>query len=231
MNENTEEKRAELLKVIPVIDQLGYRSLFPAYPSGERNTHGMETGGKNMNPRRLFVGNLTYTVDEKQLWGLFSRYGEVVGVRVIEGKGYGFVEMESFEDARAARNALNETEFQGRNLLIDDVRPPKPKQGFQQRPGANYQGKRPVSSGPSGRSGKRGPGDQRGRPPTGRAGAGSGRPRQREPDQPERVLTSATRPPRDDKKPVVKKKPRTASPAEGKPSQGKKTRFWPGGRR
>jgi RNA recognition motif-containing protein len=96
-----------------------------------------------MNPRRLFVGNLTYSVDEKQLWGLFSRYGEVVGVRVIEGKGYGFVEMESYEDARAARNALNETEFQGRNLLIDDVRPPKPKTGFQQRPGGNFRGEDP----------------------------------------------------------------------------------------
>ncbi len=77
-----------------------------------------------MNPKRLFVGNLTYSVNEKQLWNLFSRYGEVVGVRIIEGKGYGFVEMESYEDARAVRSALNETEFYGRKLLIDDVRPP-----------------------------------------------------------------------------------------------------------
>ncbi len=114
-----------------------------------------------MNPRRLFFGNLTYSVDEKQLWGLFSRYGEVVGVRVIEGKGYGFVEMESYEDARAARNALNETEFQGRNLLIDDVRPPKPKTGFQQRPGGKCQGRRSPSTGPAGKQGKKGPVQQR----------------------------------------------------------------------
>ncbi|PWR70778.1 RNA recognition motif domain-containing protein [Methanospirillum stamsii] len=92
-----------------------------------------------MNPKRLFVGNLTYTVDEKQLWGLFSRHGEVVGVRIIEGKGYGFVEMESYEDARAARNALNETEFQGRNLLIDDVRPPKSKSSYQNGSGSAWQ--------------------------------------------------------------------------------------------
>lgn len=103
-----------------------------------------------MNPKRLFVGNLTYSVDEKQLWGLFSRYGEVVGVRVIEGKGYGFVEMESYEDARAARNALNETEFQGRNLLIDDVRPPKSKTGFQTGSGGKVYPGRPYS----GRSGQ-----------------------------------------------------------------------------
>lgn len=184
-----------------------------------------------MNPRRLFVGNLTYSVDEKQLWGLFSRYGEVVGVRVIEGKGYGFVEMESYEDARAARNALNETEFQGRNLLIDDVRPPKPKTGFQQRPGGKFQGRRSPSTGTAGKQGKKGPVQQRGGAPPGRGGAGSGRPRQRETEYTERVLTSVTRPPRDDKKTAIRKKPKTSSSADEKSSPKKKTRFWPGGRR
>jgi RNA recognition motif-containing protein len=81
-----------------------------------------------MNPKRLFVGNLAYSVKEEELWGLFSRYGEVTSVKIIEGKGYGFVEMDSYDDARKVRNTLNETEFQGRNLLIDDVRPPKRKE-------------------------------------------------------------------------------------------------------
>ena len=88
-----------------------------------------------MNPKRLFVGNLSYSVDETELWGLFSRYGEVRGVRIIEGKGYGFVEMDSYEDARNARNSLNETEFKGRNLLIDDVRPPQRKSSDKNRSG------------------------------------------------------------------------------------------------
>ena len=81
-----------------------------------------------MNNKKLFVGNLTYSVREGQLRGLFSRYGEVVSVNVIEKKGYGFVEMKTPEEAKNAREALNETEFEGRNLLIDGIRPPlKPK--------------------------------------------------------------------------------------------------------
>ncbi len=67
-----------------------------------------------MNPKRLFVGNLTYSVDEKQLWGLFSKYGEVVGVRIIEGKGYGFVRWramkmhEQYEMPSTKRNSWEE---------------------------------------------------------------------------------------------------------------------------
>ncbi|HOJ96358.1 MAG TPA: RNA-binding protein [Methanospirillum sp.] len=183
-----------------------------------------------MNPKRLFVGNLTYSVDEKQLWGLFSRYGEVVGVRVIEGKGYGFVEMESYEDARAARNALNETEFQGRNLLIDDVRPPKARAGSPHRPGGKYQGKKPSSFGQSRKSGKKGWGEVRNRSSSGKAGGGSGRTKWEE--YPERVLQRAPRPYRDEKKPIETKKPKAAVPAGGKPALKKqKTRFWPGGSR
>jgi RNA recognition motif-containing protein len=220
----------ELLKVIPVINQQGSMSLFPDVPQGTENRKGMVTGDSNMNPKRLFVGNLTYSVDEKQLWGLFSRYGEVVGVRIIEGKGYGFVEMESYEDARAARNALNETEFQGRNLLIDDVRPPKARAGSPYRPGGKYQSKKPSSHGSFGKSGKKGSGEVRSRSSSGKAGGGSGRTRREE--YTERVLQSAPRPYRDEKKPVAKKKPKAAVPAGGKPDQKKqKTRFWPGGRR
>ncbi|HWQ67864.1 MAG TPA: RNA-binding protein [Methanospirillum sp.] len=84
-----------------------------------------------MNKKKLFVGNLTYSVRENQVMELFSQYGEVISVRILEKKGYGFVEMGSEEQADAARTALSETEFEGRNLLIDGVRPqikkrPKP---------------------------------------------------------------------------------------------------------
>jgi RNA recognition motif-containing protein len=77
-----------------------------------------------MKNKKLFVGNLTYSVRDGQLRALFSRYGEVVSVHVIEKKGYGFVEMRTPEQAENARSALKETEFEGRNLLIDGIRPP-----------------------------------------------------------------------------------------------------------
>jgi len=185
--------------------------------------------GNNMNPKRLFVGNLTYSVDEKQLWGLFSKYGEVVGVRIIEGKGYGFVEMESYEDARTVRNALNETEFMGRNLLIDDVRPPKSKTGFQNRSGGRFQGQKPTygkSASPRGKSGSgtRGKSSQR---------SGKNAPtRQRESDYSERTLRSAPRPDKKDTAPAGKNRPSKTPPRDDKPAQKKtKTRFWPGGSR
>jgi RNA recognition motif-containing protein len=181
-----------------------------------------------MNPKRLFVGNLTYTVDEKELWGLFSRYGEVVGVRVLEGKGYGFVEMESYEGAQAAKNALNETEFKGRNLLIDDVRP-KSKPGFQKGPTGKRPSGRPTVGRSYSSSGKK-PGDQDRQPYRGsqdrRSSKGPGETR-----PPERVFKSAPRPP--GRKPVTEEKKKTwEKPANGdiSPQKRSKTRFWPGGK-
>ncbi|MFA6672353.1 MAG: RNA-binding protein, partial [Methanoculleus sp.] len=46
-----------------------------------------------MESSKLYVGNLTYSVNEEQLKDLFSQYGTVSDVRVIERKGFGFVEM------------------------------------------------------------------------------------------------------------------------------------------
>jgi len=98
-----------------------------------------------MNNKKLFVGNLTYSVRDGQLRELFSKYGDVVSANVIEKKGYGFVEMATPEQADNAREALNETELEGRNLLIDGLRPPlKPNKSLA-RPGMNGQGGRPPS--------------------------------------------------------------------------------------
>lgn len=105
---------------------------------------GRQNKGQMTNMRKMFVGNLTYSVQESDLHALFSRYGEIVSIRVIERKGYGFIEMETVAEAEAARRALNEVEFQGRNLLIDGVRPPRKQQNKHE-----YQQKRPFKNGPS----------------------------------------------------------------------------------
>lgn len=80
-----------------------------------------------MNGSKLYVGNISYSVGNEQLRELFSQYGEVGEVRVIEGKGFGFVEMATKEEAEKAKQALNGTEFAGRSLRIDDARPQKEK--------------------------------------------------------------------------------------------------------
>ena len=83
-----------------------------------------------METSKLYVGNLTYSVTADQLRELFSAYGEVKDVRVIERKGFGFVEMGSKEEAEAAKEALNETVFEGRTLRIDEARPQRPRREF-----------------------------------------------------------------------------------------------------
>ncbi len=83
-----------------------------------------------MESNKLYVGNLTYSVNEEQLRELFSQYGDVKDVRVIERKGFGFVEMGSPEEAEKAKEALNETVYEGRTLRIDEARPQQPRREF-----------------------------------------------------------------------------------------------------
>ncbi|MCK8519658.1 RNA recognition motif domain-containing protein [Methanoculleus sp. 7T] len=83
-----------------------------------------------MESSKLYVGNLTYSVNAEQLKELFAQYGTVNDVRVIERKGFGFVEMSSPEEAEKAKEALNDTVFEGRTLKIDEARPPRPRSDF-----------------------------------------------------------------------------------------------------
>jgi RNA recognition motif-containing protein len=80
-----------------------------------------------MNGTKLYVGNLSYSVTNEQLKELFTQYGEVRQANVIEGKGFGFVEMSSPEDAEKARKALNGSDFKGRAMRIEEARPQKPR--------------------------------------------------------------------------------------------------------
>lgn len=78
---------------------------------------------------KLYVGNLNYQTQEPELRDLFAQYGEVVSSNIItdrdtgRSRGFGFVEMASEEEARAAENALNGQEFDGRQLKVNEARP------------------------------------------------------------------------------------------------------------
>jgi RNA recognition motif-containing protein len=82
-----------------------------------------------MQGSRLYVGNLGYSVISSELETLFSSHGEVKQVNVIEGKGFGFVEMSSSTDAEKAKEALDGREFQGRTLKVDEARPRRSSEG------------------------------------------------------------------------------------------------------
>jgi RNA recognition motif-containing protein len=82
-----------------------------------------------MNSKKLFVGNLPYSVNDDQLKSLFDQAGVVESVSVItdkysgRSKGFGFVEMSSMEEAQKAIDTLNGYEMEGRKLNVSEARP------------------------------------------------------------------------------------------------------------
>jgi len=78
-----------------------------------------------MEGSKLYVGNLTYSVTNEQLEELFSKYGEVRQVNIIEGRGFGFVEMSTSSEAEDAKKALDGSDLEGRSLKVDEARPPR----------------------------------------------------------------------------------------------------------
>ncbi|MGD9379215.1 MAG: RNA-binding protein [candidate division WOR-3 bacterium] len=81
-----------------------------------------------MQGSKLYVGNISYSATSDELKELFSKYGEVKSVNLMEGRGYGFVEMSSTEEAEKAKQSLNGTDFKGRTLKVDEARQPRDKQ-------------------------------------------------------------------------------------------------------
>ena len=77
-----------------------------------------------MAGKKLYVGNLNYSVTNEELEDLLSEYGTVESVNVIEGKGFGFVEMADDAQAETAKKELNETTFKGRAMRVDEANPP-----------------------------------------------------------------------------------------------------------
>lgn len=81
-----------------------------------------------MESSKLYVGNLNYSVTNEELEELFSGYGNVVEVTVLEGRGFGFVEMSTADEAASAKEALDGSEFKGRTMRIDEARPRRNRQ-------------------------------------------------------------------------------------------------------
>jgi RNA recognition motif-containing protein len=79
--------------------------------------------------KKLYVGNLPYSVRNSDLEEMFAVHGTVQSAQVImdrdsgRSKGFGFVEMESDQEARAAIAALNGKEQDGRALTVNEARP------------------------------------------------------------------------------------------------------------
>jgi cold-inducible RNA-binding protein len=85
--------------------------------------------------KKLYVGNLTYNVNESDLEALFMPFGTVQSAQVIvdrdtnRSKGFGFVEMGSDAEAQAAISALNDHEHDGRRLTVNEAKPREERGG------------------------------------------------------------------------------------------------------
>jgi RNA recognition motif-containing protein len=83
----------------------------------------------------LYVGNLTYNVNESDLEALFTPFGQVQSAQIIvdrdtnRSKGFGFVEMETDAQAQAAIQGLNAREHDGRNLTVNEAKPREARTG------------------------------------------------------------------------------------------------------
>ncbi len=77
----------------------------------------------------IYVGNLSWTMTDDDLMNLFTQYGSVTSAKILKdkmngrSKGFGFVEMEDDEAAKTAIANLNETEVQGRKLIVNESQP------------------------------------------------------------------------------------------------------------
>ena len=88
--------------------------------------------------KKLYVGNLSYGMTDNDLQNLFEPHGTVQSAQVIKdrdtgrSKGFGFVEMDSDQQAQAAILALNGHEANGRTLTVNEARPreERAKSGF-----------------------------------------------------------------------------------------------------
>jgi RNA recognition motif-containing protein len=127
----------------------------------------------------IYVGNLSWSMTDDDLMNLFTEHGSVTSAKILKdkmngrSKGFGFVEMEDDEAAKAAIAALNEVEIQGRKLIVNESQPraegDRPKRSFGGGGGGGYKksggggygggGNRGGGGGYGGGGGNRGGGD------------------------------------------------------------------------
>lgn len=84
--------------------------------------------GRETMAKRLYVGNLPYSMGSQDMQGLFEQYGKVRSALVLSdretgrSRGFGFVEMEDDSAAQAAIEALDGQDYQGRRLTVNEAR-------------------------------------------------------------------------------------------------------------
>lgn len=105
--------------------------------------------------KRLFVAGLPFSFDDQALGDLFSQIGKVESATVImdretgRSKGFGFVEMSTPDEAQAAITKLNNTDVEGRKIVVNIARPreERPQGNFGNRGPRQFGNDRPRDGG------------------------------------------------------------------------------------
>jgi RNA recognition motif-containing protein len=93
--------------------------------------------------KKLYVGNLPFSIEDADLSRLFAQAGNVASARVVldpatgRKRGFGFVEMSSEDEAQAAVNMFNGSDVQGRSIVVDIARERAPREGGFNRGGGD----------------------------------------------------------------------------------------------
>ena len=123
-----------------------------------------------MSNKKLYVGNLPFSLGDAELSNLFAQAGNVESARVVldpatgRKRGFGFVEMASPEEAQAAVDMFNNSEVEGRQIVVDIARERAPREGggggggFRSGGGGGGPRRRPHGGGGGGGGGYRGGG-------------------------------------------------------------------------
>lgn len=118
-----------------------------------------------VNPKKLFIGNLPYSVTEDQLNEMIAPHGTIVSLKLItdretgRSRGIAFAELETEAMAEAVIAALDGTDLEGRPVRVNVAQPKAPRRDF--GGGGNSGGYRGGSSGGSSNGGYRSGGNDR----------------------------------------------------------------------
>jgi cold-inducible RNA-binding protein len=110
-------------------------SVEPAGMVPRSSSSGYPTIRRDEMGRKLYVGNLPYSIDEQMLETAFAACGDVDSVKIIidrdtgRSKGFGFVEMSRDSEAQKAIQDLNGTSMDGRDIAVNEARPMEPRNG------------------------------------------------------------------------------------------------------
>ena len=100
--------------------------------------------------KKLFIGNMPFSMSQQQLTDIFAPYGQIVSVNIVfdkfsgRSKGFGFVEMDSDESANQAISLFDGKELDGRTIKVNEAKPmedrPPRRDNFSRGPSRDFGG-------------------------------------------------------------------------------------------